>query len=549
MINFRSDLFKLVSKYLIVIASILYLPVSLAVTNLTSIIHVSGDQTFKWVFDCGAGGCSKGQFIGGSYWVAPKGRHGQVVLHSVSPDGEENGLEINPSSIKKQGFLSCQAKSYDKALNLMVQLPLKIRPSSSLVKSHLYSGKCGTKSILGCCVGSYDVVTVLKESPENGGESAFRPGFAGNDKDLYYLDDFDFKKIPKAYGLNKKKYRIDYSDIHVRWSSPYVDHFMAGIGDRGRAFSPHEVVPDYGAAQASLYLNDLLSVMSRDGSNKKLPAITGLIQRGIDLYASLGVGVYWPSGAGQTMGRKPPIAFFAALSTDTKVKEAVMKMSQETFSRTQEDAQIRVIKKENGGGGVPIWGDITGWCTPDFYWSQVFSSKNYSGATEASNPKGDSKRTCGDPYGWIDGPAGKPGTFYMACCTTGGFIAYVVAQNLMPELCRVANDAELLTYTKRVLYEGIHTSPDACAPPDPREVSSCRPYKKSLKRCLYYGETWGESLKKKGECVKNGTNGTLQNGRFPHMHGNELKKIYYEPNLSKYLRKMKGRQIFDTCNL
>jgi len=511
-----------------------------------SISHVSGGHQFIWDFSCGGGDCYLGQFIGGDYWIAPKQSNEKIILHSVSPLGLEHGLEVNPSSSTKQGFLSCQTNSFDNTLNLMNILPVEVMPNSSLVKSYKSINKCGTKSILGCCVDSYNVLTVLAVVPEDNGKSAFRPGFAGNEKKIFYEHDFDFSKIPSAYKLNKSKYRVNYHEIHTRWHSPYVDHFMSGIGDRGRAFSPHAMMSDYGATQAAIYLNDLLAIMSNDRLSRKMPAITGLLQRGIDLYSSRKVGMYWPSGAGQTMGRKPPIVFFASLVRSEDIKTDVMKMTLNNNNYTQEDGQIRIVSNSNGGGNVAIWGDVTGWCQPDFYWSQVFASKNYSGATEPINPKGDSKKSCGDPHGWIDGPAGKPGSFYMSCCTTGGFIAYVVAQNLMPELCGISNDYELLSYVHRVLDYGIHTSPDQCAPPDPRELPSCRPYKKDSK-CKYYGKTWGPNPKEQGQCIINGTNGLEQNGRFPHLHATPLGRILQEPNISKFLRDSIGSQLFDNC--
>src|SRR5690606_13577761 len=107
---------------------------------------------------------------------------------------------------------------------------------------------------------------------------------------------------------------------------------------------------------------------------------------------------------------------------------------------TQEDGQIRVIQDASN---VPIWGDRGKACEEDRYWTMLFNARFYAGSPSPSNLAGDNKRTCGDPYGWIDGPAGKPGAFYMACCSTGGYIAYSIAQNLMPELCRVANDPDL----------------------------------------------------------------------------------------------------------
>jgi hypothetical protein len=221
-----------------------------------------------------------------------------------------------------------------------------------------------------------------------------------------------------------------------------------------------------------------------------------------------------------------------------------MKMADENENVTQEDGQIRVTPLALGGGGIPVWGDN---CGERRYWSNLFGARNYDGSPLEPNPKGDNKRTCGDPYGWIDGPAGKPGTFYMACCSTGGYIAYSIAQQLMPEMCKIANDSELNSYVERVLFEGLHTQPDPCAPPDPRENMKCEPWRGG-KNCLYYKKTWGPDPEKPGMCIVNGTNGLPQNGRFPHLHGVFMEKIYNEPALSRNLRDRYGKKLFGHCS-
>jgi len=515
--------------------------------NSQTIKHTVAEQEFVWNFSCGEGSCLIGKFIGGDYWVSPAHPDDKVTIHSVSPEGIIHGLEKNPRVNSKQGFLSCQKASYSVNKNLMTRLPMVVQSNTSLVKAFKSNKKCGTKSIKGCCVGAYDVLTVLEKSPVIKRGTAFRPAFASEAKHIYYLDDFDFNLVPNKFILKGKIRKQSYQDVKNHWYPAYVDHFMSGLGDRGRAFAPHLVIPDYGATQASKYLEGLLTIMSIDSLEKKRPAVIGLLQRGIDLHASWDEGIRWHSGAGQQMGRKPPIVFFASLIKDQNIKKSVMKMALSNGNDTQEDGQIRLILEEDGGAGTPIWGDVGRQCSEDKYWSQLRGARSYDGAMDEPNVRGDNKRTCGDPYGWVDGPAGKPGTFYMACCSTGGFIAYALAMNLMPELCRVNNDPVLNEYVWRVLTKGLHTQPDPCAPPDPRELRSCRPYKKG-NGCMYYGKTWGPDPLKNGSCIVNGTNGTAQSGRFPQFHGEKLTRIYNEPNISKYLRNKYGHNIFSSCD-
>ncbi len=513
----------------------------------TQATRVAGEHIFVWHFNCNGGDCLIGKFVGGDYWIAPKKPGEDVVLESVSPNGEEHGLEINPISPSRQGFLSCQKQTYDAKLNWMASLPIKVKVNSSLVKAYKRATKCGTKATEGCCVDRYDVLTVLAVPPIDNGRSAFRPGFAGTEKKIYYLDQFDLTAIPAVNSISRSKYKTEFKQVHSRWHSPYVDHYMSKLGDAGRAFAPMAAMPEYGATQAATFLGDLLMIMGSEPLQKKVPAVTGLLQRGIDLHTSWKQGITWPSGAGQQMGRKPPIAFFAALIKDEAVKYEVMRMSEGRRNDTQEDGQIRLVTRAEGGGGIPVWGDSEGQCREDNYWAQLFSARSFDGATGIQIGSGDNMRTCGDPYGWIDGPAGEPGTFYMACCSTGGFIAYSLAQNLMPDLCKVANDWKLNEYVRRIVRNGIHTAPDPCAPPDSRESAACRPHAKGAPGCHYYRKTWGPDPRRPGMCLRNGTNGTEQSGRFPNHHGRPMVEIHNEPGISRYLRQLSGQNVLDNC--
>ena len=485
------------------------------------ITHISGGKTFTWEFNCGDTACSCGQFINGDYWVAPSVSNQSVTITAVSPVGIENGLVKNPMDNTKHGLLSCEANHYDATLNLMNSLPVEITSPSSLVKADRREEACGTKSTLGCCVDSYDVLTILDEVPISNGSNIFRPAFASTNKRLFSSDDFDYSLIPSESKVSASRHQANFSDIVARWNTPYVDHYMQGHGDSGRRFAPAAVLPDYGAELGGLYISDLISIMGSESPyDKKMPA-NALIQRGIDLYGSLSAGISWPSGAGQQVGRKQPLAFFASLVRDADIKREIMALAEAGKNRTQVDGQIRVISHYDGGGNIPVWGDEQG-CGEDIYWSQLFFAQNYYGASHSQIGTGDNKRTCADPYGWIDGPAGMPGDAYMSCCSTGVYNGYVLAQYIMPELCKIANDPEILEYVNRVKETGVHTQPDSCAPPDPKESTACLPYKAGHPGCLYYGKTWGPNPEQPGKCIKNGTNGTIQSGRYPHLHGRKI---------------------------
>lgn len=515
------------------------------------ITHKLGGREFEWRFSCNGSDCFIGNFIGGDYWIAPKSVDEKVTIHAVSPEGDENGMMANPGSSPEQGFLKCDEKVlkfYSSSLNLMTSLPSVIKPETSLVKAAKRSAEqaCwGKNNKHNCCVDAYDVVTILKKPLENSSQY-FRPGFAGDEKRLYQLSDLDLKKIPSIKEISSLPNRPSFEKSGERWHSPYVDHYLSFMGDTGRAFAPGNVIPNYGAEQNKLYLDDLINIFGTESIDLKKSAITGLFQRGLDLYTSMQSGVIWPGGAGQSMGRKPPMVFFATLVNDEQVKANVRGMSSALKKNTQEDVQVRLVPESAGGGGQPIWGNNNDFCAENFYWSQLFNSQQYAGGSKVPIGRGDNKRSCGDPYGWIDGPAGLPGTAYMACCSTGGFIEYVLSLSLMPEMCDVAQADILIKYVNRVLNQGVLTQPDICAPPDSRESLDCRAYKVGSPGCLFYGKTWGPDPAKPGHCIKNATG---QKGRFPHLNGEKLEKISNEGKLSQLLRKKMDLNILNACNV
>lgn len=521
----------------------------------TSATRVSGNTSISWSFKCGDQPCECGQYVNGDFWVSfgtPNGDRSEgVTIVDVSPTGEVNGLEQDPRSPSVHGLLSC-AKGYDRSINLMNELPYRVPQDSSLIKAVRRTGQCGSRTIRKCCVATYDVLTILKAPPREYSRFLFRPGFASTSKESFSTSDFDLRRLPRIPQISASGLRSRFDRITKRWSTPYFDHMIESLGDKGRAFAPADILDDYGAAQASMYLNDLLTVMGSDADEKKKSAVYALIQRGIDLLASWESGIRWRAGAGQKMGRKPPIAFAAALSTRRDVRELVAGIASgrtpgSTRFDFQEDGQIR---GKFEGFAEPIWGDTGGYCQENWYWSQLFLEQQYSGGSRKRIGPGDNKRTCGDPYGFIDGPAGKPGSAYQTCCSSAGFVAYALAQWLMPDLRATASDPDLLRYADRVRggseensSGGAWTLPDPCAPPDPREAADCRPHLGGH-GCLFYGRTWGPRQGGKG-CIEHA--GTRAgSGRFPHRHRKEI-KLSHQSALSRELWS-ELRSCAETCS-
>lgn len=510
-------------------------PVQPAPSGQVTFSRSVGVTTYAWTFDCGTSPCLYGTFINGDYWVAPSGG-GSVMLSSIATSATSAGLEINPTNPNKQGFLSCHPTTYDASLNKANSLPLSVVPGSSIVKATSRTSGC-QPSGADCCIDTYDAVTVLA-SPPTAGLNAFRPPLAGTNKPIFDLGDFDFSRLPADPRVNNTGLAADFAGTVGRWSAPFVDHYMWKFGDQGRRFSPKSI-PDYGADMGMTYLNDLIRVMGTEPLAAKQAAVNALIQRGLDLYYSYKAGIQWPAGAGQQVGRKPAVAFFGAMVTDAAISAEIQALTANNGNLFHEDGQIKV---NTSTGNVPVWGDE---CAEGFYWANVFYEQKFAGGTGTPIGSGDNFRVCGDPYGWIDGPGGLPGTEYMECCSTGPFISYQVAQSLMPEYCSVANDTHLSIYTRRVLSNGIHTQPDACAPPDPREPPACAPYAAGSPNCQYYKVTWGPDPAKPGDCIRNGPS---QSGRFPARHGVFMTNIFNESPISKKLREQQGNIILGSCN-
>jgi hypothetical protein len=555
--------------------------ITVSSSGQTIVTHTVGATQYTWTFTCAGSTCLAGTFVGGDYWIAPKQVGEPIILISVTTTGTDAGLEINPSTSNTQGFLSCVvgssnptvAASYVPSLNKAGSMPLTVAVNQSLVKATQKASGCPVLGSYGlnnggttnCCIDSYDVVTVLPSAPISNGLDAFRPGFAGAAKTVYYLSDFNVAALaglPNAAAVTAINNDLSYeygddsfSAVHTRWHIPFVDHYMQSLGDAGRLFVPlgtpsfsGNLSSGYGADLSSAYVGNMIRrAMGTEPWATKKPAVTGLLQRGIDLWASYNAGIRWPSGAGQQLGRKPPVAFFAALVNDAGIKAAVSALAANGNDDFHEDGQVQVR-----AGGIPIWGDVMGSsCSlENNYWANLFAEHRYDGNVLAvpALGSGDTVRTCADPYGYIDGPGGLPGFEYMEV-SAGPLIGYQVAQSLMPDLCSAANDPDLSTFTRRLVQFGVHTSPDICAGPDNREPIACSPYTGA--NCQYYGPaapvtpTWGPNGA--GGCIA--PNGTTTVPRFLSKHHTSMTQIFNEPVIARILRGgVAGSTYMGLCN-
>lgn len=496
----------------------------------TNVTRTHFGFSIQFDFHCGDLPCSCGTFVNGDWWVVADPALGYVTLTGALPAGEDHGMELNPTNGFMQGILSGY-DNYDSTKNLMAQLPMNFGPGSSLVKMVRRSDPtlCGTSAIkTHGCAEIYEVLTVLASALDTSSTSYFRPSFATNytfKSPLVSTSSLSTWRLPNMTMIDDTA--IDFEQCAEIWRVPQYDNMnLAEVSELMRATSPAAALPDYAADQAVQFLNDLISTFGvRHWDDAKKNCLYALVQRGIDIFGAYVSGIRFGTGAGQHLGKQPPVSLYAALSNDEWVVNTVRGISQSNEEVFQESTQIRRTR-----GGHVLWGDtdsLNPYCNgladesdssdpSDSYWSQLFDEyfARYHDGTGYDN-----KGTRCDPHGYIDGPAGLSPTLslgrsYIGCCSMGPLVAYWAVLRMMPSMAFVHNDNSTLEDFVLSHYLGASgddgkyygqflTLPDPCEPPDSRENSdTCKPYKaRATEGCLYYRVTWGPVEGAPGECI------------------------------------------------
>ncbi len=527
---------KIFTSVLFFLLLLMKTPVTAQKSSLITI--EKNDVVFSFSISCDGGPCEFGQFVNGDYWVIPNSPNGKVRISRISPDGELHGAMVNPDLLRdefnelipadeqRQGFISGY-NHYNASLNLMNKLPYEASANQSILKIASMNQGCGTPAIETGCVKTSTVLTILAEVPPNRGANLFRPPFHGRWKPLFTTEKVRMNRLPRlpqASDGNGGQLGGAFGFEH--WLAPEVELYRQGdFGEFFRAMIPHAAQPSYASDQMLLYLEDLTKVFGLETEEEKRLAVYSLIQKGIDNYGVFKMGIAFSSGAGQHMGKKPAIVFFAAMYDDNEILEEVRGMSTDedllNANFFQEDSQIRM-----GKSGMSIWGDFEGFDKVHGYFSQLY-------------PQVDKKGTIGDPYGYIDGPAGAihpdPNQTrdrnYLP--VVGGlYVGYSLMQHVMPWYKYASNDFEVLQFSDRV-YDGygienfdggLWTKPDPCAPYDDRENPECSPfrlYSTGITKCDYYMDTWGPKEEDLSDFIPhNGDPNT--DGRMPELHGRKI---------------------------
>lgn len=471
------------------------------------------NASFTWEFNSGGTPTYCGKFANGDYWVAPKDGS-TVEITNITSNGIVSA-DADPI-MESMGLLdgSNNYGNYNSSENIIPHLPINYTGINSLVaavqRNETLEGICGTSSIVGECVDAYNVLTVLTSIPENGGNETIRPNIAGKTKELLTFSDFNFSRIPSIPYFTGTDAQ-GYEDIRQRWShSTEIFGIQYGTGvdvysEGGRAFRSHILIDEYGGGVASRWYTDMMILFSDDNQfDEKRQALAAMISYGLDIYHSMydapeGVTRYWGSAATQSPGKFMPAVFMASLMKDSTYAENLRQVGPNVHN-VANAGPLELAQVHKGVNGY-VWGDVarsSGDYIEGSYWQGVLVSQCFDGATGICTTTYGTKSDR-DPYGYIDGPANKPGSAYMGL-TAGGQRGMVATMHLMPQICEIINYDPLIEYIQRLDNIGRMTYPDPCVTPDTRENTSiCDAFRNE--DCEYYKVTWGPDPSNPGDCI------------------------------------------------
>lgn len=526
-------------------------------------VTVNGDgrsNSFNWAFNSNGGPAHCGQFANGDYWVAPAPSQSSVTVSSITGSGGSAVFADENPVPEGMGFLGHDYGNLLVKENIISSLPKSYNYRTSLVaaieRNQATSGDCGTRGILSGCIDSYNAVTILTSVPENAGATVLRPNLIRADKELMSLSEFNLDWLPKkdyfdgtdAEGLESIRstwaHHIEIFSMRDREKNSY--------SEGGRAFRADLVTDDYAATVAAQWHDNLSRLMSSAHSQLDVtPALASMLTYAKDIYYHVydfnnQRDRWFGVGAGQSMGRFPSAAFFAAMARDNQYGNA-LKLAANTQTGIGGHS-VQELDQINIGPNGPVWGDGDDEAQLDQYnvgryWGEMLTGQNFNNAPRNDLGKKTGQRTMRDPYRFIDGPGQFPGVSY-AAVTAGPTRALAAEMILMPRMCEFVNYDELVEYSIRLTTMGRMIDNDPCAPPDPRELNGaiiqamqdanvpgadsllpCDTYR--AKDCRYYGlswdpdftaaPTWGPDPADRNRCIMNGVDPLSdqpQTGRF-----------------------------------
>jgi hypothetical protein len=516
---------------------------------------------FMWRFTSANGQPPQsGTFACGSRWVAPAAGDTAVVLVSLSGKPGQNDLlscDADPV-IERTGLLNGSRNygNYNAQENLLPKLPQTFSPApgscvslvAAMQRNESETSPAGCAAIKGEAVDAYCVVTVLREAPKNGGSDAIRPNITGATKEFLTWDDFDLGRIPKHAFLEG---RTDdaWLGVQIRWrnsceifglqaeqDTPKWGRMFMKFSEGGRAYRSSLLIDDYASGMARVYNGDLLAMFAdAEMTSARKAALAAMLAFGLDLYhARYDIGTTarkcWSSGAGQSLGAFLPPVFAAALLRDESKADRLRRAAIDNHGSDPGEIGPHELRQiHRGRTGVLLWGDGQPISHKDNklgesdwrYWSELVGCKCYDGYAGTGKPNSaQGQKTAADPYGYIDGPAGQPGSNYMSV-TIGGFRGFAAAMILMPAIRSVVNSDAPIEYIDRLTRHGLWTLPDPVALPPKEEQDTAKVWWEA-KDAPGWGKTWGPVPEDVNRAIENGK------GRFASAHGKKIGKGGYE---------------------
>lgn len=516
-------------------------------------------SVYSWSFSESA----VGQFANGDYWVAPVDLGGEVSIAGLS--GSDTVRADESPTLENNGLLPGYG-NYNSSKTL--QWPKSYTQNSVIVaaiqRDEAGTSSCGTSAILGSCVDSYQVLTVLSEIPIGAGRSHLRPPIYGGGATPELLDNYDLSLVPSLAYLSGAS-DADLERIARRWRHTtdvfsIVDSAGVYYSEGGRAYRSHTLVDDYASGRAKQFTDDLMLLWSAatTGSGRD-EALASILTYGRDLHSAAVNGDparYYGSGAGQFTGFIHAVAFVAALDADGSMLAGVSSLPSH-MSATANLGPQELDQINADIAATPIWGDYAATQHLAGYWANLFEAQCYDGATGECNSSLGPK-THYDPHRYIDGPATLPGSAYfeVSHAAKKSLVAMMCA---FPEMAEAVNYDPLVSYVDRVGSHGVLAGSDPCAPPDPREPEHpvCDPWDakfsvggaaewQAASGCQYLGETWGPDPADISKCIANNSGGnTGQAGRFPARDGFTPTFTYTSAQIEANYQTMRGESA--TC--
>ena len=426
-----------------------------------------------------------GTFANGDYWVV-----GPVTITSISPattttgGRTTNGWDVNPLPSNPQGYDTCAS---DYSASDVPSLPYAAMPGSSIVQT--VSEATPVSGASPACLKTAAVLTVVDQAPPDNGATVFRPTYVGPKAvPMTYrsVKDVDWSLLPSLTPAGSvMTYAPDLSMLPTRLARVQLDHMNGRWSNVGTYdytgypnanINPVDNMSNYGPIIARENNDAMLRLTLNDPLSAKLPVAIALIQGGIDRFAMLENGQFWPSGSGMMEGRKMSIAFAAVMLGDQAMEQSITAAS--SVGGTNfflEDGEIGV-----GYEGHPIYGGgvagMNGCLDPyqpcsspgfAYYWSW---DKMTMGANDGS----------GDPYLFLDGSQnGMQGGDNYQPINSPPFQGAALLGLLIPSIRAIWGHPEFFEYADRWADHGVQAQPDPCAPlsagggPDPTNPGGC----------------------------------------------------------------------------